>query len=142
VPLLPRIDSRDAVRCRHCGQVVDDLHYAARVARIRANINYASWVAWILGLLAFMIARPVGLIAIGAGMLLSIAYYAIPPSASRSRVSAGARSGSDAFSRGSSPGKGDGPLPHFPGRRLVFVGTPILAAVLGYFANFMILQRP
>jgi hypothetical protein len=134
---------RDAVRCRHCGQIVDDLHYASRMARIRANVNYASWVAWILGLLAFMIARPVGLIAIGAGMLLSIAYYAIPAERIPEKGERwGAKRLGRFLARQFRLERVTVPLPHFPGRRLVFVGTPILAAILGYFANFMILQRP
>ena len=67
-----------AVRCRHCSEVVNDDYYRERAQRLRARVNYASWVAYIFGLAALLLFRPVGLFSIAAGLLLSIVYYAIP----------------------------------------------------------------
>lgn len=133
----------DAIRCRHCSQIVDDTFYASMMARRRSQVNYASWVAYILGLLAFLVAKPVGLIAIGAGLLLSIAYYAIPVERLPARGDKVDGAWLTRFLRQQFRfERVSVPVPHFPSRRLVFVGTPIVAALLGYFANFVMLQRP
>jgi len=34
------------------------------------------------------------------------------------------------------------PLPNFPKRKLIFVGTPLIAAIVGYSANVILLQQP
>src|SRR5438067_2885998 len=67
-----------AVRCRHCSEVVNEDFYRERAQRTRARVNYASWVAYIFGLATLLLFRPVGLLSIAAGMLLSIIYYAVP----------------------------------------------------------------
>src|SRR5688500_4757471 len=36
-----------AVRCRHCGEVVDEEFYRERASRLRSRINYASWVMYL-----------------------------------------------------------------------------------------------
>ena len=41
-------------------------------------MNYASWVAYLFGLGALLVFRPVGLLSIAPDLLLSIVYYAIP----------------------------------------------------------------
>ena len=113
--------------------------------RRRSRINYASWVAYVFGLITFLIFRPAGVIAIGAGLLLSIAYYAIPVerpaqpvTRSRwSRLKLWART-QLAFERVAVPI----PLPHLSRRRLVFVGSPLLVAFLGFLVNFFLLQQP
>src|SRR5258706_4100724 len=66
------------VRCRHCSEIVDDDYYRARARTTRSRVNYASWVAYLFGLAALLVFRPVGVVSIGAGLPLSILYYAIP----------------------------------------------------------------
>ena len=66
------------MRCRHCSEIVNDDYYRARAQRVRSRVNYASWIAYLFGLGALLVFRPVGLVSIGAGLLLSILYYAIP----------------------------------------------------------------
>src|SRR5439155_13658949 len=61
-----------------CSEIVDDDYYRTRAQRTRARVNYASWVAYLFGLGALLVFRPVGIVSIGAGLLLSILYYAIP----------------------------------------------------------------
>src|SRR5216684_3069317 len=68
----------NAIRCRQCSEIVNDDFYRERAQRTRSRINHASWVAYIFGLLALVVFRPVGLVSIGAGLLLSILYYALP----------------------------------------------------------------
>ncbi|MDQ3283359.1 MAG: hypothetical protein M3Q69_18320 [Acidobacteriota bacterium] len=133
---------QNAIKCKHCGEVVDEDFYRERAHRVRARINYASWVLYLFGLGALLVFRPVGVVSIAAGLLFSIAYYAIPvepPSSPRSkrqtpfgtilkqqlkfeRVSIG--------------------LPALRSRKLVFVGTPLVAALIGYSANVILLQEP
>src|SRR2546426_4534690 len=67
-----------AIRCRHCSEIVNEPYYRERAQRLRARVNYASWVAYLFGLAALLVFRPVGIVSIGAGLLLSIFYYAIP----------------------------------------------------------------
>ncbi|HEX9460735.1 MAG TPA: hypothetical protein VGA84_16420, partial [Thermoanaerobaculia bacterium] len=59
-----------AIRCRHCSEIVNDDFYRERAQRTRSRINHASWVAYIFGLGALLVFRPVGLVSIGAGLLL------------------------------------------------------------------------
>lgn len=134
---------REAVRCRHCGQIVDEVFRKEQLKRRRDRINYASWVAYVFGLVTLLLFKPVGLLAIGAGLLLSILYYAIPGEAleraqGESKVRhwvRGVRS-QLRFERVSMP------MPAFRKAKLVFVGTPILATIIGYTANFLFLQQP
>src|SRR5258707_11821805 len=132
-----------AVRCRQCSEIVNDDFYRERAQRTRSRINHASWVAYIFGLGALLVFRPVGLVSIGAGLLLSILYYAIPvePPASkrnpRPRLSLWQRIKQQVkLERVSIP------IPNFPKRKLVFVGTPLIAAIVGYSANVILLQQP
>jgi predicted nucleic acid-binding Zn ribbon protein len=133
----------NAIRCRQCSEIVNDEFYRERAQRTRSRINYASWVAYIFGLAALLVFRPVGLVSIAAGLLLSILYYAIPvePPASkrnpRVRLSLWQRIKQQVkLERVSIP------IPNFPKRKLVFVGTPLIAAIIGYSANVMLLQQP
>ena len=133
----------DAIRCRHCSEIVNDDFYRARARRIRARVNYASWVAYIFGLAAMLVFRPVGLVSIAAGLLLSIVYYAIPvepPEVGKRDKKRGRfwrvvkqqlRMERVAV-----------PIPALRKKRLVFVGTPLIAAVIGYTANLFLLQQP
>jgi hypothetical protein len=131
-----------AVRCRHCSEVVNDDYYRERAQRLRARVNYASWVAYIFGLAALLLFRPVGLFSIAAGLLLSIVYYAIPvdPSPARSGRRA-ARFGSF-IRRQFKLERVSIPIPNLRNKKLVFVGTPLIAALVGYSANSLLLQEP
>jgi len=132
-----------AIRCRHCSEIVNDDYYRERAQRFRSRINYASWVAYLFGLGALLVFRPVGVVSIAAGLLLSIAYYAIPvepPSSPRNRkekVPLGTLLKRQLkFERVAIP------LPAFRHKKLVFVGTPLVAALIGYSANLLLLQEP
>lgn len=134
---------KQAVRCRHCGQIVDEDYRRDRVKRLRDRVNYASWVLYVFGLVTFMLFRPVGLIAIAAGLLLSIAYYAI--AAELLEV----RQGESRFRRWMRSVRSQlrfervtVPVPAFRKAKLVFIGTPVLATIVGYLANFLVLQQP
>jgi predicted nucleic acid-binding Zn ribbon protein len=131
----------NAIRCMHCSEIVNQDYYRERAQRIRARINYASWVAYLFGLLALIVFRPVGLVSIGTGLLLSIAYYAIPvePPAPR-----GARRGKfTAFLRRQMKFERVAiSIPAFKNKKLIFVGTPLIAALVGYSANLFLLQEP
>ncbi len=141
-----------SLRCKHCGDIVDDSYRRARARKLRSRINYASWVAYFFGLFAFLIFKPVGLISIAAGLILSIVYYAIPvdgDSKSDKDDPPGTDAGSDStdgekrgISRFLNLEKVSIPFPALPSKRLVFVGTPFAAAVIGYLANFFFLQQP
>ena len=131
-----------AVRCKHCSEIVDDDFYRARAQRIRARVNYASWVAYLFGLAALLVFRPVGIVSIGAGMLLSILYYAIPvepPATKRNphRATLGRR-----LARQFKLERVSIPIPALRKKRLVFIGTPLIAALIGYSANIFLLQEP
>lgn len=134
------IDAK-AIRCRHCSEIVNDDYFRERASRIRARVNYASWVAYLFGLAALLVFRPVGIVSIGAGLLLSIIYYAIPTEPSQGRSK---RRGS--FGRFLTNQlrmeRVALPLPLLRNKKLVFVGTPLIAAVVGYSANVLLLQRP
>ncbi len=131
----------DAIRCKHCGEIVNDDYYRQRAQRMRARVNYVSWVAYIFGLGALLVFRPVGLLSVAAGLLLSIVYYAIPVEppqlAGRKKISLSARIRSQMkLERVAIP------IPHLGSKRLIFVGTPLVAALIGYSANLFLLQEP
>jgi hypothetical protein len=132
-----------AIRCKHCSEVLDEDFYRERAQRLRTRINYASWVLYLFGLGALLVFRPVGIVSIAAGLLLSIAYYAIPvepPSSPRSKKK---RGGFGAFlKRQLKLERVALPIPAMRNRKLVFVGTPLVAALIGYSANFFLLQQP
>jgi hypothetical protein len=133
------IDSQ-AIRCRHCSEIVNDQYYRERAQRIRSRVNYASWVAYLFGLGALLVFRPVGVLSIAAGLALSIVYYAIP---AEPPASAGKKGGLGKFLlRQLRMERVAISLPAMRKRRLVFVGTPLVAAVIGYSANLILLQRP
>ena len=134
--------AQSAIRCRHCSEIVNDEYYRERAARTRSRINYASWVAYLFGLAALLLFRPVGLISIAAGLILSILYYAIPiepPSSAKQR-----RRGSlSAFiKRQFKLERVAIPIPALRNKKLIFVGTPLVAALVGYSANLLLLQQP
>jgi hypothetical protein len=121
---------------------VNDDYYRERAQRIRSKVNYASWVAYLFGLGALLVFRPVGLLSIAAGLLLSIAYYAIPveppPTARQKR-----RIPFGAFLRKQFRMERVAiPLPALRNKKLIFVGTPLVAALVGYSANVFLLQEP
>jgi predicted nucleic acid-binding Zn ribbon protein len=129
-----------AIRCRHCSEIVNDEFYRERAARIRARVNYASWVAYIFGLGALLVFRPVGVVSIAAGMMLSIVFYAVPvepPETRPKRRSLGSR-----LARQFSFDRVSVPLPFMRKMKFVFVGTPLVAALVGLGANMVLLQRP
>ena len=128
-----------AVRCQHCSEVLDEDFYRERAQRLRSRINYASWVAYLFGLGALLVFRPVGAVSIAAGLLLSIAYYAIPvePASPRKKVPFGTMLKRQLrFERVAIS------LPALRHKRLIFVGTPLVAALIGYSANMLLLQQP
>jgi len=132
----------NAIRCKHCSEVVDEDFFRERAQRIRSRVNYASWVMYLFGLGALLVFRPVGVLSIAAGLLLSIAYYAIPvepPSSPRSkkRTSLGT-----IIARQLKMERVAIPLPALRHKKLVFVGTPLVAALIGYSANLFLLQEP
>ena len=134
------IDSK-AIRCRHCSEIVNDQYYRERSHRIRTRVNYASWVAYLFGLGALLVFRPVGVLSIAAGLALSIVYYAIPvepPPSSKQK-----RGGLGRFFLNQLRMERVGiPIPALRNKKLVFVGTPLIAAMIGYSANLFLLQRP
>jgi hypothetical protein len=133
----------NAIRCRHCSEIINDDFYRERAQRTRARINYASWVAYIFGLAALLVFRPVGILSIAAGLLLSILYYAIPvdpPSSPRDKKK---RKGILATLRSQFRLERVAiPIPSLRNKKLVFVGTPLVAALVGYSANLFLLQEP
>ena len=131
-----------AVRCKHCGEVVDEDFYRQRAARVRSRINYASWIMYLFGLAALLVFRPVGVLSIAAGLLLSIAYYAVPvepPSSPRVKRQS---SLGTLIRRQLKLERVAIPLPALRNKKLVFVGTPLVAALIGYSANLFLLQEP
>jgi hypothetical protein len=134
--------SAKAIRCLHCSEIVNEEYYRERAHRMRQRINYASWVAYLFGLGALLIFRPVGLLSIAAGLLLSIVYYAIPvdPAATRKNKK---KSSLIAFlKRQLRMERVQIPIPALRNKRLVLVGTPLVAALVGYSANLFLLQEP
>src|SRR5439155_4671837 len=130
-----------AVRCKHCGEIVNEDFYRERAQRLRARVNYASWVAYLFGLGALLVFRPVGLLSVAAGLLLSIVYYAIPVEppqlAARKKIPLSTR-----LRRQMKLERVAIPIPHLRSKRLIFVGTPLVAALIGYSANVFLLQEP
>jgi hypothetical protein len=131
-----------AIRCRHCSEIVSEDYYRERANRLRARVNYASWVAYLFGLAALLVFRPVGIVSIAGGMLLSILYYAIPvdppmTSASAKRLPLGER-----LRRQLKMERVAIPVPRTKNKKLILVGTPLFAAVIGYAANHFLLQEP
>lgn len=131
-----------AIRCRFCSEIVNEEYYRIRSKRIRSRVNYASWVAYLFGLAALLVFRPVGVLSIAAGLLLSIAYYAIPvdppPSPGKKRrttlgtlIRKQLKLERVAIS-----------IPGIRHKKLVFVGTPLVAALIGYSMNLFLLQEP
>lgn len=141
-PFCGGMISATAIRCRHCSEIVNDQYYRERAQRIRSRVNYASWVAYLFGLGALLVFRPVGVLSIAAGLALSIVYYAIPvepPPSGRQKK----RGGLGRFLRAQLRMERVGiPLPALRNKKLVFVGTPLIAALIGYSANLLLLQRP
>ena len=134
--------SPKAIRCKHCSEVLDEDFYRERAQRLRSRINYASWVLYLFGLGALLVFRPVGVLSIAAGLLLSIAYYAIPvepPSSPRSKRKT---SFGTMIKRQLKLERVAIPLPALRHKKLVFVGTPLVAALIGYSANLFLLQEP
>lgn len=131
----------DAIRCRHCSEIVNEDYYRERAALIRSRINYASWVAYMFGLLALLVFRPVGAVSIAAGMLLSIIYYAIPVEPPATRKSE-KRTLRQVLKQQLSFERVSVPMPAMRKLKLVFVGTPLVAAIVGYGANVILLQKP
>ena len=132
-----------ALHCKHCGQIVSEEYRQAIAQRRRSQINYASWVAYIFGLVILLFFRPVGLLSIGAGMLLSIVYYAIPVETwSPRRKQPRKRSLLQFLKRQFRVERTAIPLPRFGSKKLIFMGTPVLAMLIGFAANFVFLQRP
>jgi hypothetical protein len=130
-----------AIRCMHCSEIVNGDYYRERAQRTRSRINYASWIAYLFGLAALIVFRPVGLVSIGTGLLLSIAYYAIPveppePGGTRRGRFTSFLRRQLKFERTAIA------LPGLRNKKLVFVGTPLLAALVGYSANLFLLQEP
>ena len=152
---------QDAQRCVHCGEIIDPAYRAAKARLLRSQINYASWVAYILGFLMLFIFRPVGIIAIIAGLLLSIAYYAIRipdsggsddhddgegPDASQDRHYGRKPPSRSRFSRFLSRQFGVETVRLGPADRkkigLVVAGTPLLLVAIGWATNYSMLQIP
>ena len=132
----------NAIRCLHCSEIVNDQFYRERARRVRSRINYASWVAYLFGLGVLLLFRPVGLLSIAAGLLLSIAYYAIPVEPQSPRNPRKATPLMTRLRRQFRMERVAIPIPHLRNKKLVFVGTPLVAALIGYSANLFLLQEP
>ena len=132
-----------ATRCKHCSEIVNEVYYRERAQRLRSRVNYASWVAYIFGLAALLVFRPVGLMSIAAGLLLSIAYYAIPVEPPDSPRRPGKKKTlGERLRRQFRMERVAIPIPNLRNKKLVFVGTPLVAALIGYSANLFLLQEP
>jgi hypothetical protein len=131
-----------AVRCRYCSEIVNEQYYRARSAKLRARVNYASWIAYLFGLAALLVFRPVGLVSIAAGLLLSIAYYAIPVDPPPTSASGKKASFFSRLKRQLRLERVAVPIPHLRNKKLILVGTPLIAALIGYSANLFLLQEP
>jgi hypothetical protein len=132
-----------AVRCKHCSEIVNDTFYRERARRIRARVNYASWIAYLFGLAALLVFRPVGLVSIASGLVLSIAYYAIPAEPGYvARDGKRRRNFTEFVKRQVKLERVSVPIPKLHNKKLIFVGTPLIAAIIGYSMNFFLLQQP
>lgn len=134
--------SPKAVRCKHCSEVVDEDFYRERAQRLRSRVNYASWVMYLFGLGALLVFRPVGVLSIAAGLLLSIAYYAIPVEPPASPRKKQKTKFMEMIRRQLRMERVSIPLPALRNKKLVFVGTPLIAALIGYSVNLFLLQEP
>ena len=132
----------NAIRCKHCSEVLDEDFYRERAQRLRSRVNYASWVAYLFGLGALLVFRPVGVVSIAAGLLLSIAYYAIPVEPPTSPQNKKKTSLGALLARQLKFERVAIPLPALRHKKLIFVGTPLVAALIGYTANVLLLQQP
>jgi hypothetical protein len=133
---------QDAIRCVHCSEIVNEEYFRDRSRRLRSRVNYASWVAYLFGLAALLVFRPVGLLSIAGGLLLSIVYYAIPvepppPRGEKRRTKLGTLIRQQLKMERVSI-----PIPHMRNKKLIFVGTPLIAAIVGYSANLFLVQEP
>lgn len=133
-----------ALRCPHCTHVVSADFRRRIIERRRSQINYASWVAYLGGLLLFVLFQPAGLALIGIGLVLSVLYYAIPAHIDDEEIEAASEKSTLLMRlvRQFRLERVMLPVPHVRKARLVLVGTPVLAVAVGYMANFLILQRP
>lgn len=133
-----------AMVCPHCAEIIDADYKIAKARKRRARINYASWVAYLFGLITLLLFKPVGVLSIAAGLILSIIYYAIPVEASAEEKKEGSRfrRALNFVKRHASLERVSIPIPALRSKKLVFVGTPVIAALFGYLANFLILQQP
>lgn len=150
---------RTAIRCRHCSEIIDPRYLARKARRRRKQVNAASWTAYLLGIITLFIFRPVGIIAIGAGLMLSILYYLIPVEEDLPYE--------DDEKRGKDERQDEAEkqqrsfrtllsdlrrqftnerftlrLPHARRFKLVVVGTPLMAAALGVMTQDFLLQMP
>jgi hypothetical protein len=130
------------VRCKHCGEVLDEEFYRERAQRLRSRMNYASWVMYLFGLGALLVFRPVGVLSIAAGLLLSIAYYAVPVEPPRSPRSKRKIGLGTLIRRQFRMERVAIPIPALRNKKLIFVGTPLIAALIGYSVNLFLLQEP
>lgn len=133
---------KTAIRCKHCSEIVNEEFYRQRAARTRTRINYASWVAYLFGLGLLLVFRPAGMISIAAGLLLSIAYYAIPVEAPASPRNKRKTTMAEFFKSQLKMERIAIPIPATRNKKLIFVGTPLIAAIIGYTANVVLLQQP
>lgn len=131
-----------AIRCRHCSEIVNDEYYRERSQRLRSRVNYSSWVAYLFGLAALVVFRPVGVLSIAAGLLLSIVYYAIPVDPPASGTTKKRTRLGTLIRKQLRMERVSIPIPALRHKKLVFVGTPLVAALIGYSANLLLLQEP
>ena len=131
-----------AIRCKHCSEIVNEDYYRERSHRLRSRINYSSWVAYLFGLGALLVFRPVGILSIAAGLALSIVYYAIPVEPPASKKSKKKDSFGSFLKRQLRMERVHLPVPTMRNKRIVLVGTPLVAALIGYSANLFLLQEP
>jgi hypothetical protein len=132
----------NAIRCVHCSEIVNEDYYRERANRLRARVNYASWIAYLFGLAALLVFRPVGLVSIAGGLLLSIVYYAIPVDPPMTSASAKRTTFMTRLKRQLKMERVSIPVPRLRNKKLIFVGTPLVAALVGYSANLFLLQEP
>ncbi len=148
---------KSAIRCRHCSEILDPGYLARKARKRRKQVNAASWTAYLLGLVTLFIFRPVGIIAIGAGLMLSILYYLIPVEeelpfedddeggsdrSKRERVRGSFRSLGEHFKRQFAFERFTLNVPHLGKLKIALVGTPLLAAGLGLVTQHFLLQVP
>jgi hypothetical protein len=98
---------------------------------------------YLFGLAALLVFRPVGVLSIAGGLLLSITYYAIPvepPASARTKKKRTPLR--EILKRQLKFERVAIPIPALRHKKLVFVGTPLVAALIGYSANMLLLQEP